>query len=135
EDDQAIEALAADPPEKSFSYGIHQRALPARAQAANHGVLGGASTDRTEPVVAIADNELRPLPERRRIAQLLRRPPLRRSGRDGNVDDASRVHVDDEEREDGTEPDVVGLKEITGPHRMVSQQCPPALSATRRTGP
>jgi hypothetical protein len=36
------------------------------------------------------------------------------------VDDASGVHVDDEEGEDGTEPDVVGLDEVAGPDRVLS---------------
>jgi hypothetical protein len=51
------------------------------------------------------------------------------------VHDALGVHVDDEERENGTEPYVVDLKEIAGPDRVVSQERAPGLSATRSCGP
>jgi len=90
---------------------------PTRSIQRSHSALGDAIEDRTELVVAIPDDELRALLERRRIAQLLRRPRLRRSTRHRNVDDAPGVHVDDEERKDRTEPDIVGLQEIAGPHR------------------
>ena len=119
-DDCVIKAFAPDAPQKPFAHRIHQRSLHRGAQDANPGALGDAIEDRTELVVAIADNELRPLPKRRCIVQLLRRPHLRRRACDGNVDHAFCVHVDDEEREDGTEPDVVGLQEIAGPYCMVS---------------
>src|SRR5580658_1062198 len=135
QDDQVVEALAPDAPQKPFAHRVHERRLHRGAQDVNAGAIGDAIEDRTELVVTIANDELRPLPERRRIAELPRRPRLRRSARHPDMDDALDVHVDDEEREDGTKPDVVGLQEIAGPHRVGSQECPPALSAARSSRP
>ena len=86
------------------------------------GALGDAVEHRTELVVAVADEEPRPLPEGRRVAQLLRSPLPGGRARHRHVDDAPGVHVDDEEREDRTEPDVVGLQEVAGPDGVVSQE-------------
>jgi hypothetical protein len=72
--------------------------------AANSGALGDSVEDSPELVVAIAEDELRPLPEGRRIAQLLRGPRPRRRARHRSMHDPLGVHVDDEEREDGAEP-------------------------------
>jgi len=109
QDHDVIEAFASDAPEKSFAHRIHQGSLNRGAQDANPGACGDAVEDGPELIVAIADDELRPLPEGRRVAQLLRGPRLRRRARHGNVHDTLGVHVDDEEREDGPEPYVIGL--------------------------
>jgi hypothetical protein len=120
-DEDVIEALAAGTSQESFAHRVHQRRLDRGAQKARTGALGNAVELRTELVIAVADDELRPRSERRRVAQLLRGPPLRRSARYPDVHDSLRVHVEDEEREDGTEPDVVDLQEIAGPNRVVSE--------------
>jgi len=120
QNDHVIEAFAPDAAQKSLAHRIHQGSLYRCAQNANPGALGDAVEDRAELVVTIANDELRALPERRRIAELLRRPRLRRSARHRNVDDALGVHIDDEEREDRTEPDVVGLQEVARPDGVVS---------------
>jgi hypothetical protein len=131
EDDQVIEALAADASQKPFAHGVHQRRPNCRAHDACPGALGDTIESGTEFVVAVADEKPRPLPEGRRVAQLLRGPLPRGRARDRHVDDAPGVHVDDEECEDGTEPDIVGLQEVAGPDGVVSQEGRPALATTR----
>ena len=131
EDDQAIEALAAHAPEKSLAHGVHERSLNRSAHDASAGALGDTVEYRTELVIPVSDENLRPVAEGRRIAQLLRGPLLGGRSRHRQVDDASGVHVDEEEGEDGTEPDVIGLEEVAGPGSMVSQEGRPALAAMR----
>jgi hypothetical protein len=130
-----IETLAAHAPQKSFAYRIHQRRLHSGVQDANPGAPRDAVEHWTELVVAIIEDERRTLPERRRVAKLLRCARLRGSARHRDVHDALGVHLDDEAREDRTEPDIVGLQEIPGPDRVVAQECPPALSASRSCRP
>jgi hypothetical protein len=81
QDDDVIEALAADAPQKSFAHRVHERPTHGRAQDANAGAAGHAVEGLTELVVAVANEELRTLPKRRRIAKLLRGPRLRWSAR------------------------------------------------------
>jgi len=95
---------------------------------ANPRALRHAIEVRSELVVAVANEDLRALSERRRVAQLLRGPLLGGRARYRNVDDAPGVHVDDEEGEDRTEPDVVGLQEVAGPNGVIAQKRRPALS-------
>jgi hypothetical protein len=130
-----IQAFASDAPEKSFAHGIHQGSLNRGAQHANPGACGDSVEDSAELVVAIADDELRLLPEGRRVAQLLRGPRLRRRPRHRDMHDTLGVHIDDEEREDGTEPYVIGLQEIARPNRVVAEERSPALSAPRSRRP
>lgn len=120
EDDHVIETLAPDAPQESLAHRVHQRCPHGSAHDTGTRAHGDAVENRAELVVAVADNELRPVPERRRVAQLLRSPRLRWSARHRHVHDALGVHVEDEEREDGTEPDIVDLQVIAGPNRVVS---------------
>src|SRR5690606_3560298 len=69
--------------------------------------------------------------EGRSVSQLLRCPPLAWLAGDGDVDHLLRVHVHDEEREDGPEPNIVHLKEIAGPDRMVVEEDAPLLPIAR----
>ncbi len=103
-DHDMIEAFASDTPEKAFAHRIHQGSLNRRAQDANPGACGDSVEDSSELIIAITDDEFRSLPEGRRVAQLLHGPRLRRCAGHRDVHDALGVHVDDEEREDGTEP-------------------------------
>src|ERR1019366_230279 len=127
-DDDVIEALAADAPEKSLADRVHQRRLHGGAHDTGPGARGDAVEGRTKLIVAVPDEELRHVPERRCVAKLLRGPRLRWSARSRHLHDALGVHVDDEEHEDGTEPDIVGLQEVAGPtvwfRRKVRQRCP-----------
>jgi hypothetical protein len=110
-----IEALSADAPQKSLADRVHQRRLHGGAHDTGTGARGDAVEDRTEFVVSIPDEDLRRVPEGCHVAKLLRSPRLRWSARHPDVHNAPGVHVDDEEREDGTEPDVVGLQESRRP--------------------
>jgi hypothetical protein len=48
------------------------------------------------------------------------------------MDDLFGVDIDDEERKDRPEADVVGLQEIAGPHRVIAQERVPVLPARRQ---
>jgi hypothetical protein len=74
EDDQVVEALSADASQKAFAHGVHERRLNRRAHDACPGALGDTVEHGTEFIVAVAEEEPRPLPEGRRVAQLLRGP-------------------------------------------------------------
>ncbi len=50
------------------------------------------------------------------VAQLLRRPCLDRMARRSDVGHPPRRQVDDEERVDLAEQEIVGLDEVAGPH-------------------
>ena len=65
EDDEVIGALAAHAPEKSLAHGVHERCLNRSAHDANPNALGDTVEHRTELVVPVPDEELRPLPEGR----------------------------------------------------------------------
>jgi hypothetical protein len=74
QDDDVIEALPPHASEESLAHRVHERRLDRGAQKANAGASGDAIERRTELVVAVADDEVRSLSERRRVAQLLRGP-------------------------------------------------------------
>jgi hypothetical protein len=62
EDDNVIEALASDAPQKPLASRIHQRSPHGRLQDSDSSPLGHAIEDHTEPRVPIADDELGTLP-------------------------------------------------------------------------
>jgi hypothetical protein len=51
QDDDVIEALAPDAPEKSLAHGVHERRPPRGAQDASTGAIGNAVEPRSELVV------------------------------------------------------------------------------------
>jgi hypothetical protein len=61
EDEQMIEALAAHAPEKSLSYGVHERCLHRSAHDARRGALGDTVEHRTKLVVAGSSRLIRPV--------------------------------------------------------------------------
>jgi len=102
QDDHVVEALAADATQEAFAHRIHQGRPDRGVQDARPDARGDAVEDGSELVVAIADDELRRVPEGRRVANLLRSPRLRGSARHRHLHDALGVHVHDEEGVDGT---------------------------------
>jgi len=82
-------------------------------------------------VVIIANDELVSFTEWRDVAKLLRCPFRGRRTSDANVHNSLRIDIDHEERKDGPKPDIVGLQEIAGPNRMVSQERAPSLAARK----
>ena len=107
-------------PQESLAHRVHERRPHRGAQDASTGALGNAVECRTEIVIPVADDDLRSLPERRRVAQLLRGPRVGGRARHRKVRDALGVYVDQEEREDGREPEVLALQEIAGLDRVFS---------------
>ncbi len=135
QDDQVVDTLAPHAPKESLAHGIHQGRLHCRLRDPQPRAFGNAIEDCPVLVVAISDQEARSFAERRGIAELLRRPLLGRSARYRDVDHALGVQVDNEEREQRAEPNIVGLQEIAGPDGMVAQERLPWLPAmhARRT--
>ncbi len=73
---------------------------------------------------------------RRRLAQLLTNPCIRRQPGHPNMDDAPRTKLGDEEREERTEAEIRELQEITGPDDigMVAEKGCPSLTVGIRWG-
>jgi hypothetical protein len=63
QDEQLIEALAPDAPQKPLAHRIHQGCAHRRGQDANPGALGNAIEVSAELIVSIADDDLRPWPK------------------------------------------------------------------------
>jgi hypothetical protein len=70
EDNHVIKALAPNTPKKSFAHRIHQGGSHCRSHDANGADLGDPVEDRTELVVAVADDEPRSDSERSCVSQL-----------------------------------------------------------------
>jgi hypothetical protein len=89
--------------------------------------------DRTELVIAVADEELRRLTVHRGVSELLRGPLSRRATRRGHGNHSARAEMHDEEREYRSKKHVVRLHEVAAPGHIgvIAQECGPSL-ATRR---
>src|SRR5512147_3120970 len=109
-DDNVIQAFSAKSPKKLFTYRIQ----PGRAWRDLHDFDSGAFSDsvecRTVLGVTIPNQQLWSTAEWGDLVQLLRRPLLGGCASYAYVHNLLRVHVDDEEREDWSEPYVVKLK-------------------------
>ncbi len=127
EDDDVIEALAADAAEEAFTGGVHKRRAFGGLQNANARAFGDAVKLAAELGVAITDDELGAFAERRELPQLLGSPGLAGLAGDSDVDDLLGVYVHDEEREQWPEPDVMDLQKIAGPDGVVGEKGLPAL--------
>ncbi len=79
-----------------------------------------ASSKSLPYLIVVSDDEARSLAERRGVSHLLGHPGRTRLARHGEVNDLPRSELDDEEREDGSEPDVVDLQKVAGPGLMGS---------------
>jgi len=86
QDDHEVEALASDATEESLAGCVHQGRTRRGFQHASRHALGHAVELRTVLVVAIADDDLRPVAKRSRISDLLRRPLLGRMARRRDVE-------------------------------------------------
>jgi hypothetical protein len=135
QDDYVIEAFLARATEKPLDHRIHQRGAHRRLDDPNARPLRHAIELGTVLVVPIADDELRFSAEGRGVPELLGRPLLIRVVGRRLVHHPLAVDVHDEESEDGSEPDVVGLDEIARPNGVVAQKGPPTLSAMRCSRP
>src|SRR5690606_39179870 len=72
EDDDEVEAFAADAAEEALAGGVHERCADGCLEDANARAVRDAVEVRAELGVAIADDEARPCSERRQLAKLLR---------------------------------------------------------------
>jgi hypothetical protein len=68
EDDDVVEAFTPDATDESLAYGVHQRRPHRRSHDANSDACRNAIEARSELVVTIANEHVRPDPERGRIA-------------------------------------------------------------------
>jgi hypothetical protein len=116
EDDDVVETLASHRTEEPLAGGVDQRRPHRALDDAGAGTDGRAIEVGSEFAVSIANDELGALAERSGVAQLLRDPSSRGGASDPDVNDALRVHIHDEEREDWPEPQVMELQEIARPY-------------------
>lgn len=130
---EVVEAFAAYAAEEALARGVHQRRAKCSLQDANARALGDTVEFRAELGVAVADDEVRSSPERRELAKLMRRPAFIGFASDCDVDHLLGVHVDDEEGEERSKPDVVGLDEVARPDGVALQERTPALPVPRRS--
>src|SRR5690606_39516268 len=115
---------------EAFTGCVHQWRVDCRLEYSAAGALRDAIKLNAKLVVVVTNDEGWTSAEGRSVSQLLRCPPLAWLAGDGDVD-LLRVHVHDEEREDGPEPNIVHLKEIAGPYRMVVEEDTPLLPIAR----
>lgn len=131
EDEDVIEQLTSERADEPFGERVHVGRTRRRPQDAGADAFEGGRERAAEFSVAIADEDLWALIHGR-VAGLLRAPRIRRSVGHRGVNDLSPPEVQEEESEDLSEPDVVGLGEIAGPDHVVSEERGPALSVARR---
>ena len=102
-----------------------------RSNSADASALRGMVEVSAELAVVVADDELGPDAEWCGFSELLRRPLRGWVPRYPDMHDVFGVDVDDEERKDRPEPDVVGLQKVAGPHGVMVQERTPALPVRR----
>jgi hypothetical protein len=128
-DDDVIQAFAPGTANESFANRILQGRLNRCAQYLDPSTLRNTIKFSPELAVIIANDELGPLTEWCDVPKLLGRPFRGWRTSDTNVHNALRIDIDHEEGEDWSEPDIVGLQEITGPDSMIPQESVPILTA------
>ena len=126
-----IQTFASDTTKESFTNRIHQWRVNSCAQYFHPCALCNAIELGSKLAVIIANDELEPFTEWRDVAKLLRGPFRGWGARNANMHNSLRVDIDDEERKYRPKPDIVGLQEIAGPNRMVSQERAPSLAARK----
>jgi hypothetical protein len=130
-DDDVIQTFASDTSKESFTNGINQGCPNRRTQYFYPCAFCNAIEFGSKFVVVIANDEFGPFTEWRDVPKLLGRPFRGWRTSDTNVHNALRIDIDDEERKYGAKPDIIGLQEIAGPNRVVSQECSPSLAARK----
>ena len=130
EDQYVIQARSPNTPQKAFTDGIGSwRVIWCFeylhvARCCNSGEAG------PKLAIVIANEILRRLSIRSRLAQLLCGPNVGRRARHTYVNDFPRSQFDDEEGKKGAKEEVGDLEKITGPDlpRMIAEEGPPVLS-------
>src|SRR5665811_136441 len=131
EQEQMVEGLAPQAADKSFTDGIHVRGPHRRLDDPGTHALGNAIEYGSEFLVAVSNQKPRRQAVYGRVAQLLRRPLLRRVSRGRHVDLLARPLVHQEEKEQRPEEQVVGLHEVAAPDvmRVVLDERRPSLAS------
>src|SRR5664280_1487127 len=132
ENDDVIETLTTNASKIALARCIHQRSPHCRSHDFHSGALRHSVEFSTELAVAISNDRVGTLTERRDISKLLCRPLLGRCSRDSNVDNFASLDIDHEEGEQRPKPNVIHLQEIAGPNRVVRQKRLPALPMRQR---
>lgn len=128
ENDDVVQALAPNAAEKALANRIHQRSPNCCLHNADAGSFCHPVELRAELAVPVAEDDLSTLPERRDLAKLLSGPAFARLARHSEMNDLLRVYIDDEEREEGSKPDIVHLQKVAGPDCVVAQERAPTLT-------
>ncbi len=133
QDQDVIQAFSADAAVEALDEGVHQGRLVGSEDEVDIAGLGHALEFVTELAIVIEDQVVGLDVPGRGLAKLLRRPGVRWIPGDAEVDDPSRVDVHDEEREDGSKEEVVGLYEIARPNLrgVVVEELVPILTRVR----
>ena len=125
--DDVVETLASHVAEEALANRIHQRSPNCSLHDADASSLCDPVELRPELAVPVAEDDLWTVPERRELAKLLGGPAFARLARHSEMYDLLRVHIDDEQREKGSKPDIVHLQKVAGPDCVVAQERAPTL--------
>ncbi|MEO8900119.1 MAG: hypothetical protein ABI627_01225 [Polyangiaceae bacterium] len=132
EDEHVVETLSPHRAQETLAHRIHQRCPNGRLQHAHVGTGGDVVEAAAEFSISVSDDESRSLAKWRGISELLGSPLFGRIASDSDMHDTLGVHIDDEESEDGSKPDVVDLEKIAGPHSVIAEKRKPRLATPRR---
>ena len=132
QNEDVIQALAADAAEKSFTNGIGFGGTNRRSQ--HFDAAGGTRKFRAVFAVIVADQKPRMSVEGGGFAKLLSHPSIAGRTRDRKMNYSARAQLDDEKDEHRAKPEVIGLEEITSPNLMgvIGKKSRPGLAALPR---
>ena len=133
EDNDVVQTLPADTAQKALTGRVHERSADSRLENVDSRALGDAIEFRPKFGVAVADDELGPFTKGCDLAEPLGSPCLAGFAGDGDMDNRLRVHIDDEEGEQRSKPDVIGLQEVASPNGVVAKERLPGLTIARRS--
>src|SRR5438309_2382888 len=139
EDQDVVEALAAEAAEEAFADGIHVGRVRRDRDHVDARAVGGVGKVAAEFAVVVPDQKPRGLLVGCGLPQLLGDPGVGREAGDVDMHDFTTAMPDDEEGEERAEPGVVELEEVAGPDvgGVVPEKCPPGLAppGAGATGP
>ncbi len=134
EDEQVIQARAADAPQEALADGVGLRGAVRCAQDLDTARCRDPRERRPERAVVIADEGARALVKRGGLAQLLGDPGVGRMARRAHMDDSPYGLFNDEEGEQWPEEHVRDREEVAGPEvrGVIAQEGRPRLAARAR---
>ncbi len=114
-DEEVVQALPPHAAEEALAGGVRPRGADGRAQHADPARGGEMVEARSVLGVIIADEQARPLVERRGLAPLLGDPGVGGVARHAHLDHPARPECDDEEGVERAEEQVGDREEVAGP--------------------